>query len=471
MVEVVTAALEDQLVDPLSFKLNKTASYITKRRSCTFHASGSNIYHPRTGVKLIKILISGHDWLDPGTVRIMFDLKNDHPDRRLYPVGGAHGFFNRLRILAQGQVIEDINDYNRVHEMFQVFSASESRENDHAAGFGSYWQENARSKELIGTTKGLVSIPGSQSMTAMLKLNAGIFQTKKYLPLQFMPLTIELSLVDDPEEPIIYGGAAAIAGFAALAANSFTNTNTSNTWSILNVQAKCDLVTLDNSYEEDFFKSLSEGTPLYINYNTLISQIQTISGNSNLNVNVSRSLTRLKSVFVSLIKNLTPDASTEAGVLERRNRTHVGSKVWNEFFSPMFADFDNDPRVHNLLGDFEFQLQIGSFLFPEYRIRSHAEAFYNLQKTLGIRSNSMHNFDISGDEYRRDKLILGIDTEKILEAGFSGLSTRSGDLMTVLFKYNSDGGAGTPRLADRMHIVLHSDQILEVHSHGVRVLD
>ena len=33
MVEVVTAALEDQLVDPLSFKLNKTASYITKRRA------------------------------------------------------------------------------------------------------------------------------------------------------------------------------------------------------------------------------------------------------------------------------------------------------------------------------------------------------------------------------------------------------------------------------------------------------
>ena len=30
MVEVVTAALEDQLIDPLSFRLTKTASYITK---------------------------------------------------------------------------------------------------------------------------------------------------------------------------------------------------------------------------------------------------------------------------------------------------------------------------------------------------------------------------------------------------------------------------------------------------------
>ena len=66
----------------------------------------------------------------------MFDFKNDHPDRRLYPVGGVHWFVNRLRILAQGQVIEDINDYNRVHEMFQVFSASESRANEYASGFG-----------------------------------------------------------------------------------------------------------------------------------------------------------------------------------------------------------------------------------------------------------------------------------------------------------------------------------------------
>jgi hypothetical protein len=116
------------------------------------------------------------------------------------------------------------------------------------------------------------------------------------------------------------------------------------------------------------------------------------------------------------------------------------------------------------------QIQIGSSLYPEYRIRSHAEAYYNLRRTLGIRSNVVHNFDIDGIEYRRDKFIIGIDTERVLEAGFSGISTRAGDLMTVMFKYNSEG-ADQRRFADRMHIVLHADQIIEVHSHGVRVLD
>ena len=112
----------------------------------------------------------------------MFDLKNDDAAQRLYPVGGMHGLFNRLRILAQGQVIEYINDYNRVHEMFQVFSASESRANEYAAGFGSYWQANATSKELRTNTKGLVSIPRTSAVTVMLKLNAGIFQIKNTYP-------------------------------------------------------------------------------------------------------------------------------------------------------------------------------------------------------------------------------------------------------------------------------------------------
>jgi hypothetical protein len=75
-------------------------------------------------------------------------------------------------------------------------------------------------------------------------------------------------------------------------------------------------------------------------------------------------------------------------------------------------------------------------------------------------------------EYKPTKFILGIDTEKVLEAGFTGLNTRAGDLLTVKFKYAqpSAGGVVNPvRVADLMHIVLHSDHILEIHDTGVRV--
>jgi hypothetical protein len=282
-----------------------------------------------------------------------------------------------------------------------------------------------------------------------------------------MPITIELSLVDNPFDPIITQGRRP--GEGAIA-NGFYTDVASVSWSILNVQAKCDLVTLDNSFEESFYKSISEGKPLNINYNTLISQIQTITGNSNLNVNVSRSITRLKSVFVSLSKSVPNVAAAPDAFFSRTIISHPATKEWNSFYSPMFNEFDAGLKETNPEGEFEMQLQIGSSLYPEYRIRSHAEAYYNLKKTLGIRSNVVHNFDIDGIEYRRDKFIIGIDTERVLEAGFSGLSTRAGDLMTVMFKYNSEG-ADQRRLADRMHIVLHADQLIEVHSDGVRVLD
>jgi hypothetical protein len=69
---------------------------------------------------------------------------------------------------------------------------------------------------------------------------------------------------------------------------------------------------------------------------------------------------------------------------------------------------------------------------------------------------------------------MGVDTEKVLEAGWTGLNTRAGDLMRVTFEYNNaDSTAGVlgARLADRLHIVLHSDQIVEIRDSGVQVFD
>ena len=115
-------------------------------------------------------------------------------------------------------------------------------------------------------------------------------------------------------------------------------------------------------------------------------------------------------------------------------------------------------------------MQIGSLLYPQQRIRSHAESMYQLKKCLGLASSSVHNFDISGLEYRNSKFIIGIDTEKIIEAGWTGLNTRSGDLLSIFFKL-----AGSNPLAerqpDRVHVVLHADVIMQVNEMGVSVLN
>ena len=117
---------------------------------------------------------------------------------------------------------------------------------------------------------------------------------------------------------------------------------------------------------------------------------------------------------------------------------------------------------------FEAQLQIGSKLFPEYPIRSHNECYYQLKKTLGVQASSVHNFNITPTEYRDYRLIWATDCEKVLDASFN---TRAGDLMSIRFKFQNNGVNDQNFLADRIHIVLHSDQIMEISDSGVQVFD
>ena len=44
MVESMANSVEDYLIDGLSFNMKPGASYITDRRSVTFHPAGGNIY-------------------------------------------------------------------------------------------------------------------------------------------------------------------------------------------------------------------------------------------------------------------------------------------------------------------------------------------------------------------------------------------------------------------------------------------
>jgi hypothetical protein len=451
MVEAIANGIEDKLIDGLSFKMTPGASYVVDRRSVTYHPQGSNIYKVGAGTKLIRILLTGDNWLDPSTLRVMFDVNNDDTSigKSLRPIGGPWCFFRRMRILAAGQLVEDIDNYNRIHEMMHVLVAKESRENDAAEAFGQVWDEHADPKYDITNWQGIQS---GDRMTVLFKPLSGLLNQNKMLPIRYAPITIELELVDTVTDPIV--------STFATGDLAFTSGNTSLLWSITNVQVKVDVCTLDNALDNSYAQHLLSGKSLPISYNTFVSQMQTIAGQDAPLINVSRALTRLKSVFVTLSKDYTGARAT-----------YAGRKQWNDFFSPMSENNNDKTLTHTSAGEFEFQLQIGSKLFPEYPIRSHNEAYYQLKKCLGVQSSAVHNFDIRAIEYRDNKLILGTDCEKVLDAGFTGLNTRAGDLMSVKLKYNDKGGTTNTRLADRIHIVLHSDQILEIRDSGCQVFD
>ena len=117
--EATAQSVEDLLIDGLSFKLRSGASYITNRRSVSYYPQGGNSYSPN-GVKVIRLELIGDSWLDPSTLRVVFTLVNDSATaaQKLYPVSGPWSMFRRLRVMAGGQLLEDIDYYNKCHELF-----------------------------------------------------------------------------------------------------------------------------------------------------------------------------------------------------------------------------------------------------------------------------------------------------------------------------------------------------------------
>ena len=130
-------ATEDYLIEGLSFKLAPGASYVTNRRSVSFYPQGGNSYAPN-GVKVIRLALTGEGWLDPSTIRVMFDLNNISTDANKYlkTVGGPWSFFRRMRLMAGGTVIEDIDNYARTHQQFHTLVSPSKRQNDTIEGFG-----------------------------------------------------------------------------------------------------------------------------------------------------------------------------------------------------------------------------------------------------------------------------------------------------------------------------------------------
>ncbi len=284
MVEAIANSMEDKLIDSLQFKLKEGASYITDRRSVTFYPQGSNIYKPKSGTKVIKIMLNGNNWLDPSTFRVMFDLRNNDGEvlHELRPIGSPWAFFRRARLICGGQTVEDIDFYNRTHEMMHTLTSTASRQNDFCEAFGNELTilEDYTTSPNLNTADLFHGIPGTQSITVLFKPILGLLNQNKFLPLSKMgSMTLELELVDDVNEPIIMPDKT-VSTDAAIALTRFSIANTSNDWQIENVQIKVDLITLDNGLQNTYDTHLLNGNAYPINYNTFITQSQNVIGGS-----------------------------------------------------------------------------------------------------------------------------------------------------------------------------------------------
>ena len=130
-------------------------------------------------------------------------------------------------------------------------------------------------------------------------------------------------------------------------------------------------------------------------------------------------------MYITLCNNWT---GTGAGPAAMRN---VCNDVYHHASVNAMEDLEQ--------GQNSVWLQVGSELYPEYPIRDSTEAYYQLSQTV---KNPMH---IYSRWYHTCKYIIGMDMEKIRLAGFTGLNTKAGDMLTVNFRgcnvLTADGSA------------------------------
>ena len=240
-----------------------------------------------------------------------------------------------------GTVVEDIDQYNRVHEMLSVLSGKFNRDMDDVSSVSKRWDSdevyNAISNNLLDATDnanppefvvgnlpplgfanpvtqdnandlvtnidnsiqarneqlernarklGLIwKLDAEAHKTVSTKLAFGLLHQPKWIPLRYAPLTLELELVNNFTD-------VCVAPYASGTLSRFPEAITSASWQISQVEVKCDVCTLDNALENSYEAHLLDKGTLPINYNTYINQTQNITGQTDIAINVSRAISR-----------------------------------------------------------------------------------------------------------------------------------------------------------------------------------
>ena len=141
-------------------------------------------------------------------------------------------------------------------------------------------------------------------------------------------------------------------------------------------------------------------------------------------------MTRLKRIFITLHK---PGG--------------VAYKQANDFYHPAGIN-----GQMTLAHEHPYQVQTGSKPITEYPVDSVSESCMQLKKKVG-RAFKMHS-----SWYRSRKYTIGLDLERISGAGFSGLSTKAGDLLTLNFKdCITDGDGAADSIPNRVFCALNYD--------------
>ena len=209
--------------------------------------------------------------------------------------------------------------------------------------------------------------------------------------------------------------------------------------------AQCELqystVRLDSALEAGFSSMMLSGRALQLNLRTVFSQQAIIPADSEqFQAAVVRSLSRIAAVFISF--------------QGRDPQTHS------------LLRFHNPSAIVGHERTLEWAVQIGSKQWPEMSTCKSTASTMSLLKQAYDQNIACTS--ITPTTYHSSRYVIGVPTSTIPGQVFSGISTRSGDLVSVLDKAM---GVGANQQAQKMHISLLAEVILELKESGAVLLE
>jgi len=399
------AAAPSKLIDALRFDLKSTAPYILSRRSVTMYPQGASVLSP-TGVNMARITLGGQDlWIDPATIRCQFTCVNNDATKSLQPISWLPNcLFQRARVMIGGTVLEDVQAFNRWSQLnAAIIEPSDWAQSEAVMGFGGTLVQDLTSSQGTKNHPKACSIPAGGQLTVQMRLPLGIIKANKMLSQRFAAPTFEFYLEQ--------------------AANCLqVGSSWSSSFTLQNFCIKADLLELDSSVENAYYKALLSGQNLSFSYQTPWLQLQSVpSGATSLAISLVRAYTRLNSIFTSF--------------------QGAGSPV-TDFSCPfpaILAAAGTDSESMTLTDPTTtFQVAIDSRLFPEVPASSVAEFYSMLEKACQTHASYLNPLAIDRYDYMSSNFVHGVALARVIPtkaeeepAGFSGLNTRSGSLIRL----------------------------------------
>ena len=374
--DVVSNAVNDELISSLDYKMRTSnASYVVARKDVMYYPSSLSSFTPTTSRVARIPLTSGTDFLDPDSIKVAFRVQNNDAALALQPALVDPGcFVKRVQLFANGQRVEDVQEYGRCMQLYSCLKPKEWWDNRGVEGFKQGNDAFTRPESIAATRHRDVLMAPSL---------LGLFKAGKMLPPE-LNLVLEIEFAP-PAEAVRPGGAG------------------SEDYEIQNVRVLASQVTLDSALVESFRRVLLSGRSLVFSFPAMHTQVSSIPGAATShNVTVARPFTKLLGAFVTFYNS----ASVEGPVRDLRNPSQTAG----------------------VEGIMESQTQLGSLQYPHNPMSSTAEHFHFLSMLAHTYDSSIKNMRITTDTYRFREFIAAFPTERVPGMPLSGISTRSGDL-------------------------------------------